>query len=78
MTLDPLQHLRPLRFQLGCIQILTLLFAILQPCALVIFEQTVLATVVSLAESAVTDDALCRLLAFLECAAELLGRHGEM
>lgn len=54
-----------------------MLLAVLQSRALVVLEQTVLATVVSLAEAAVTDDALCWFLAFLECAAELLGRHCE-
>lgn len=54
---------------------MALLLAVLEALALVVLEHAVLAAVVPAAEAAVTDDTLRRVLAVLERAADLLGRH---
>jgi hypothetical protein len=54
-----------------------LLFAILEAGALVVLQQTVPATEVALAETAVADDALCGLTAGRCRAAKLLASHYE-
>jgi hypothetical protein len=74
-TLHALDRHRPLTVQLRRVPLVALLLAVLQPLALVIFQKAVLATKVSGAEAAVANDALCRVLAFLEAAADLLRRH---
>lgn len=54
---------------------MALLLAVLQAFALVVLEHAVLAAVVAAAEAAVADNGLCAILAVLEGAADLLGRH---
>lgn len=54
---------------------MALLLAVLEALALMVLEHAVLAAVVPAAEAAVADDALRRVLALLERAADLLGRH---
>lgn len=73
--LDASDDLRPFSFQLGSIARMGLLLAVFQAAALVIFQQTVLATEVAIAECAVSNDALGSLSAVLGVATELLGRH---
>lgn len=52
---------------------MALLLAILQPAALVIFQHAMFAAELALAERAVADDALGRIFAILESAADLFG-----
>lgn len=73
--LDALYRHRPLRNQRVRITLMTLLLAILQPATFVIFQHTVLATKVSLAEGAVPNDALSAVFAVFESAFYLLGGH---
>lgn len=73
--LHSLDRHRPLAIQLARVPLMALLLAILQALALVVLEQPVLAAKVPAAEPAVADDALRRVLALLERAPDLLGRH---
>lgn len=54
---------------------MTLLLTVLQPAALVILQHAMLAAEMPLAEGAVAHDALRPVLAVLEGALHLLGRH---
>ena len=54
---------------------MTFLLAVLQPSALMVFQHAMLRAEVAGAESAVADDALSRILAFFEGAADFLWRH---
>ena len=54
---------------------MALLLTVLQALALMVLQHTVLTAVVAAAEAAVADDALRRILAVLERAADLLRGH---
>lgn len=54
---------------------MALLLTVLKPLALVVLEQAVLAAEVTIAETTVTNDALCSVLALLMAATDLLGWH---
>lgn len=73
--LDALDSDRPLAVELVSVPLVALLLAVLQSLALVVFQHAVLAAVVTTAEAAVADDRLRFVLAVLERAADLLGRH---
>lgn len=64
-----------LAVQLVRVSLVALLLAVLQAGALVVLQHSVLAAVVAIAEAAVTDNSLSRILAVLERASDLLGRH---
>lgn len=75
MPSNPLDGHRPLRVQRVRVPVMALLLAVLQPAALVVLEHAVLAAKVALAEGAVPHDPLRPVLAVLEVALDLLGRH---
>lgn len=54
---------------------MTLLLAVFEAVALVVLQEAVLAAEMPVAEAAITDDALRRVLALLVAAADLLGWH---
>ena len=54
---------------------MTFLLAVLQPGALVVFQHAMLGAKVAGAETAIPDDALSRILAVFEGAADFLGGH---
>ena len=74
-TLDAADGKGALAIQLVGVALMALLLAVLEPLALVVLEQAVLAAVVARAEAAVADDALRRVFAQFETAADLLGGH---
>lgn len=73
--LNSLDSDRSLRVQLIRIALVALLFAVLEPIALVVLQHAVLTAVVTATEPAVTDNALCGVLAVLERASDFLGGH---
>lgn len=64
-----------LGLELCSVALVRLLLAVFQTIALVVLEETVLSAEVTVAEAAVSDDALGSVLALLEGAADLLLRH---
>lgn len=64
-----------LRVELVGVGIVAFLLAILEPSAFVILQEPMLPAKMPAAEAAVANDPLCRVLALLEGAALLLGRH---
>lgn len=54
---------------------MALFLAVFEALALMVFEESVLAAEMAVAEAAVADDALSLVFAVLETAADLLGRH---
>jgi hypothetical protein len=72
---DALDGHGPLAIQFCRIALVALLLAVLEALAPVVLEQAVLAAEMAGAEAAVADDALGGVLALLEGAADLLGRH---
>jgi hypothetical protein len=75
--LDTAHHLGPFGFELRSVALVRLLLAVFQARALVVFEQTVLAAKVAVAEAAVSDDALGGFPALLGVAANSLGSHDD-
>lgn len=73
--LDPLDSHRPLGIQRVRVAVVALLLAVLQAAALVVLQHAMLAAEVALAEGAVAHDPLRPVLAVLEGALYLLGRH---
>ena len=65
----------PLAVQPLGVALMALLLAVLEALALVVFQQAVLAAEMAVAEAAVADDALGRVFALLEGAADLFRRH---
>lgn len=74
-VLDTLDSHGALAVELNRIPLVGLFLAVLEALALVVLEQTVLAAEMAVAEAAVTDDALRRVLALLVAAADLLRGH---
>lgn len=72
ISLDLSNH-RPLRVQLGRIAIMRFLFAVLQSRALMVFEETMCAAEMSVAEVAIADYPLGSVRASLKRASLLLG-----
>lgn len=66
---------RPLLLQALRVPLVALLLAVLEPGALVVLQQPVFSAEVAGAEAAVAHDALRCVLACLEAAPDLLGRH---
>lgn len=73
--LDTLDGNGALAIELIGIARMALLLAVLQTLALVVLEHAVLAAVVTGTEATVADNGLGAILAVLEGAADLLGRH---
>ena len=73
--LNPLDNRRPLGIQLIRIPLMTLLLAVLEPTTPMILQHAMFATEMALTEAAIAHDALRRVLAVLEVASYLLGRH---
>ena len=65
----------PLAVELVRIPLVALLLAVLETLALVVLQQAMLAAEMPIAEPAIADDALRRVLAIFVAAADLLGRH---
>lgn len=74
-ALYALDRHRPLFLETLRIPLVALLLAVLEAGALMVLQQAVLPAKVTGAEAAVADDALRRVLARLEAASNLLGRH---
>jgi len=72
---DPLDNMCSFGIKLRGVTIVRFLLAVFQSITFVILQQTMLATVMAVAEAAVADDALGTLFAVLVCAADLLGWH---
>ena len=75
MGLDALDGNGALAVELVCVAGMAFLLAVLEALALVVLKHAVLAAVVAAAEAAVADNGLGTVLAVLEGAADLLGRH---
>lgn len=73
MSLDALNSNGSLLLKALAVALLLLLLACLKSTACMTLEHTVLATEVAVAETAVSDDTLGRILAILELTADLLG-----
>ena len=65
----------PLAVELVRIPLVALLLAVLETLALVVLQQAMLAAEMPIAEPAIADDALRRVLAIFVAAADRLGRH---
>lgn len=72
---NPFKHYCSLAVQLICISLVALLLAIFQPGAFVVLQHAVFTTVVSVAETAVADDALRGIFAVLETASDFPRGH---
>lgn len=75
LGLDTLDGHGSLAVELAGVALVALLLTVLKTLALVVFQQAMLAAKVAIAEAAVADDALRRILALFEIAADLLGWH---
>ncbi len=77
LSLDALNNRRALRIQLNRIPLMTLLLAVLEPTTPMVLQHPVLTAEMALTEPAVAHDPLRRVLAILEVAFYLLGRHAS-
>lgn len=75
--LNTLNNRRPLRIQLIRISLIALLLTVLEPTTPMILQHAMLAAKMPLTEAAVAHDPLRRVLAVLEIASYLLGRHAS-
>lgn len=72
VSLDTLDDHGSLAVQLIGVALMTLLLAVLQSTAFVIFQHAMLPAELALAEGAIADDALCLIFAVLEGTSDLL------